>query len=294
MLLTAAALAAVLSAAPASAATGGLTRCPGTFHMLDPDRVGGVPVAAGIHRLAVAGTITCSDAPRLLDELLQDWDGPLPAPWSVDRATGTLRRGAGADALRIESAPAPARRGACPQFTVLTDVRLGAARLAAGRYAMQVLSGTLPDDCVEAARELRTLIDAAPGLLFPWVAQDVRANAATFRSGATSTHGFRLRRAYAATAGGGSYPAAGAERCPLTFDVQNANRVGRLRVPAGPVRLTVFGGVTCATAVQQLKVFLGLPLGNLPSPWRARASTASFLRGSTGTSGFWLDVAYGY
>lgn len=292
-------LASALLAAPrpalAQSAEDDFTRCPGTFHVLHADRVGALRLSAGMHDLAVAGDVTCAQAPKLVAGFLQDWDGRLTPPWKVVAADGEFLRGSTGDGIRVSTAKAPPTPGpstgaACPYFTVLNDDRIGSLTLKAGRYTMRLLSGRL--DCAQAAREFHDFLYDTNGLPFPWTARATVVNDATFRRGTTSTYGFRVRRAFEATSGGGRYPAAGSLRCPGTFLVQNPNRIGKLKVEKGMHWVTVFGGVTCKQAIDGFKVFLGKPSGDLPSPWRVRPATASFVRGSKGGSGFWIDRAH--
>ncbi|MCU0313613.1 MAG: hypothetical protein MUC84_06075 [Solirubrobacteraceae bacterium] len=268
----------------------GFRACPGTFHVLHEDRIGALRLSAGQHRLAVNGAVTCPRAATLLAGFLEDWDGRLPGGWRVNAADREIVRGTSEDAIAIGDAPAPSGATACPQFSVLNDDRIGAVRLQSGRYTMRLLSRRL--DCAQAARELHDFLFDTNGLPSPWVAEVAAANDVTFRRGAASAYGFRVRRAFAATQGGGRYPVAGQTRCPGTFLVQNPNRIGALRVPKGMHHLTTFGGVTCPQAVDAFKVFLGRPAGDLPAPWRLRAATASFVRDARGTRGFRVDRAY--
>lgn len=283
------------SQAPAQSVEDDFTACPGTFHVLHNDRVGALRLAAGMHDLAVEGDVTCAQAPKLVAGFLQDWDGKLASPWKVAAADDAFLRGSTGDGVRVTAAKAPPTPGprsgaACPYFTVLQDDRLGTLTLKAGRYTMRLLSGQL--DCAQAAREFHDFLYDTNGVPFPWRAEAAVVNDVTFRRGATSSYGFRVRRTYAATTGGGSYPAAGQLRCPGTFLVQNPNRIGALKVGKGMHWVTVFGGVTCKQAIDAFKVFLGKPSGDLPSPWRLRPASASFARGAKGASGFWIDRAY--
>lgn len=292
VLLAAAAPLVLPAGVPAQSSDGvELKRCPGTFHVLHTDRVGGLRLPAGIYGIAVAGEVTCAQAARRFTGFLQDWDGRLPSPWRVVAAAREFTRGDSGDLFQVTRATAPAGSRSCPTFTVLDDDRIGEVRLAAGRYRMTLLSGRL--SCSQAARDLRGFLDEPSGLPSPWTAQVPRTGDVTFRRGATSSYGFRVRRAFSDTSGGGSYPATGRTRCPGVFRVLNDDRIGALRIPRGPHHVTVFGGVTCPQAVDALRVFLGRPSGDLPSPWRLRAATASFVRGTTGAKGFWIDRAYG-
>jgi hypothetical protein len=286
-------LLALMARAPGAAAQvpDGFRACPGTFHVLHEDRIGALRLSAGMHRLSVNGAVTCPRAATLLAGFLQDWDGRLPGGWRVNAPDRELVRGTSEDAIAVGEAPAPSGGGTdCPQFTVLDDDRIGTLSLQAGRYTMRLLSQRL--DCAQAARDFHGFLYDTSGLPFPWVGQATAANDVSFRRGPASSYGFRVRRVYAATQGGGRYPAPGQLRCPGTFLVQNPNRIGALRVPEGMHHLTTFGGVTCPQAVAAFRVFLGRPAGNLPAPWRLRAQTASFVRDSGGTRGFRIDRAY--
>lgn len=294
-LLVAVAMAAMLPAsAPAQVAEDGSRRCPGTFHLLHADRVGALRLEAGMHDLAVFGDVACADAPRLLAGFLQDWDGRLAPPWEVSAVDREfVRRGSG-DGIRIGAARAPGAPGrtttVCPYFTIPLDRRVGELTLKAGRYTMRLLSR--PMDCAQAARELHGFLHDTNAAPFPWRAEPRALNDVTFRRG-RDAYGFRVRRAFAQTAGGGSYPAPGNMRCPGTFLVQHAGAIGRLMLTRGMHHLTVHGGVTCEQAVDAFASFLGLPSGALPAPWRLRAASASFVRGKTSAArGFWVDRAY--
>lgn len=292
-LIAIAAAAMLPRAASAQVADDGSRRCPGTFHLLHADRVGSLRLEAGMHDLAVFGDVTCADAPRLLAGFLQDWDGRLARPWevaAVDREF--VRRGSG-DGIRIGTARAPGAPGrvatVCPYFTVPLDRRVGDLTLKAGRYTMRLLSARM--DCAQAARELHGFLYDTRAAPFPWRAEPRALNDVTFRRN-REAYGFRVRRAFAQTAGGGSYPAPGNMRCPGTFLVQHAGGIGRLMLTRGMHHLTVHGGVSCEQAVDAFAAFLGRPSGALPAPWRQRAASASFVRDKSGARGFWVDRAY--
>jgi len=278
--------------ASAQVADDGSRRCPGTFHVLDPERIGALRIEAGMHDLAVFGDVSCADAPRLLAGFLQDWDGRLPRRWEVSATDSEVLRAGSGDGIRLgraQPARAPGRTTTvCPYFTIPLDARVGDLTLKAGRYTMRLLSRRM--DCAQAARELHGFLYDAKAAPFPWRAEPRALNDVTFRRG-SDAYGFRTRRAYADTAGGGSYPAPGNMRCPNTFLVQHPGRIGKLTLTRGMHHLTVHGGVTCEQAVDAFKVFLGMPSGALPAPWRLRSASASFLRGKGAARGFWLDRA---
>jgi hypothetical protein len=281
----------VPAVASAQTAEDGFRRCSATFHVLHDDRVGELRIDGGMHDLAVAGEVTCAQAPGLVARFLQNWDGRLGGGWRVVAADREFVRAGSEDAIRVSAATPRARDAlSCPEFTILNDTRIGSLRLRAGRYAMRRLSTRL--GCPQAARDLRELLQSTAGVPFPWRAESLAGSAVTFRDIERRGYGFRIRRAFSGTGGGGTYPAAPATRCRGTFLVQNPNSIGALRIAKGMHHLNVFGAVTCEDAVDAFKVFLGRPLGNLPSPWRVRPATAGFVRGSAARSGFWIDRAY--
>lgn len=282
--------------APAQVADDGSKRCPGTFHVLHPDRIGSLRLDAGMHDLAVFGDVDCADAPRLLAGFLQDWDGRLPRPWEVSASDSELLRAGSGDGIRIGKARppgAPASPGrtttVCPYFTIPLDRRVGELTLKAGRYTMRLLARRM--DCAQAARELHGFLYDTSAAPFPWRTEPRALNDVTFRRG-DDLYGFRVRRAYAETAGGGSYPAPGNTRCANPFLVQHAGRIGKLMLTRGMHHVTVHGGVTCEQAVDAFGDFLGIPSGVLPAPWRLRSASGAFVRGKSGTRGFWVDRAY--
>jgi hypothetical protein len=281
------------ASAPAQVAEDGSKRCPGTFHLLHADRVGSLRLEAGIHDLAVFGDVECADAPRLLAGFLQDWDGRLARPWEVSAADREfLRRGSG-DGIRIGAARAPGEPGrtttVCPHFTIPLDARVGDLTLKAGRYTMRLIARG--PNCAQAARELHGFLYDTRAAPYPWRAEPRALNDVTFRR-AADAYGFRVRRAYADTAGGGSYPAPGNMRCPAPFLVQHIGQIGKLMLNRGMHHLTVHGGISCEQAVAAFGDFLTLPSGALPAPWRLRSASASFVRGKSARRGFWIDRAY--
>ncbi len=82
-----------------------------------------------------------------------------------------------------------------------------------------------------------------------------------------------------ATQGGGSH---GDLLCPGTFTVENNDRIGRLRIPAGDYTITLLGGnLTCATAERYFGIFLERPSGKLPRKWVVLPRLAEFMKFSS-------------
>jgi hypothetical protein len=80
-------------------------------------------------------------------------------------------------------------------------------------------------------------------------------------------------------------PARAAATCPGTFQVLHDDRIGALRLPAGPYRIATRGGLGCAQAAIQFASFLQDWDGVLPGGWRVNAAQSSFVR-SGGPVGF--------
>jgi hypothetical protein len=74
--------------------------------------------------------------------------------------------------------------------------------------------------------------------------------------------------------------------CPATFAVLHDDRIGALQLAAGNYTITVTG-ISCADAADRFRQFLQDYDGQLPSPWRLDATTATF----TGPPGQSFSVA---
>jgi hypothetical protein len=88
-----------------------------------------------------------------------------------------------------------------------------------------------------------------------------------------------------------SWPAraeAAPRTCPFTFQVLHDDRIGPLRLPAGPYRITVLNSsrLSCASATDLFRQFLEDFDGRLPRPWTLTAATATFRRGRGSDVGF--------
>jgi hypothetical protein len=74
------------------------TRCPGTFRVLNDDRIGPLSFPAGPYRLGIlkgSRGLTCTGVSELFRQFLDDPSGVLPSPWVIDANTATFRQGAG-------------------------------------------------------------------------------------------------------------------------------------------------------------------------------------------------------
>jgi hypothetical protein len=78
-------------------------RCPGTFRVLNNDRIGRLRLPRGRYRITLVGRgVTCSQASSRFTDFLQAFDGVLPRPWRLDVPTATFTRGAGGPGFRVK------------------------------------------------------------------------------------------------------------------------------------------------------------------------------------------------
>lgn len=74
-------------------------RCPGTFRVLNSDRIGSLRLAKGPYRITLlsGGGLSCQGASRQFASFLQDFTGVLPRPWVLNVGTATFSRGRGSN-----------------------------------------------------------------------------------------------------------------------------------------------------------------------------------------------------
>jgi hypothetical protein len=276
---------AAIAAAPA-AASAAPAACPATFSVLHDDRIGTLSVAAGAYQLTVSdpARLSCAHAADRFRQFLEDWDGRLPSPWTLDATTATFT-GATGTSFSIAQAATPSGGGGqhpatglrCPGvFQVVHDDRIGNFRVPAGAYTVTLLSvGRL--SCGQAMNRFASFLQDYDGRLPGFWLLDWRTG--TFIRGTWSV-GFRVEPAV--TPLPGPTPSSGALRCSATFRVLHNDRIGALRIPRGRYWVTraSAGSPTCAAATRLLAAFLQRPDGRLPRPWQLQASTGSFLRPS--------------
>jgi hypothetical protein len=283
------------SASTASAQTTGTTTCPGTFHVLHNDSVGALYLPAGQYQIVVldSSTLSCSDASELFREFLEDYDGRLAGGWRIDPSTATFTRRS--QSFRVTAAtptpPAPPSKRVCSSyFSVLHDDHIGSFAIRKGRYRITLLSvGRIT--CAQASTAFAQFLQDFDGILpRPWF---VDPSTGTFMRGSRYV-GFRIKPwsgPLPPGGGGGRHPSTGG-KCPGTFRVVHNDRIGTLRLPAGPYLITAFGTVSCAQASTQFTSFLENDYtGVLPRPWRLRLTSGTFLRGNGSTNGFRVKPA---
>jgi hypothetical protein len=300
--LIAAGAAALSFATPAQAAP--LT-CPGTFEVLHNDRIGVLQLPAGNYTITVLDDtrLSCASASDLFRQFLEDYSGRLPRPWVVNAASATFTRGSGSTKgfeVARSSTPSggggggqhPAGGTSCPgYFRVLHNDHIGELAVPAGQYRITLLAvGRL--SCSRASSLLASFLQDFNGILpSPWVL-DVQTG--SFLRGSLHV-GFRIKEAVGPPPGptpSGRHPSDGS-RCPGTFRVLNNDRIGNLRLPAGPYILTTLrgGGLSCSEASSEFREFLSLPLGNLPPPWVLNARKGIFTEGRGSRTGFRVKPA---
>jgi hypothetical protein len=281
----------------ASAQVSAARVCPFTFDVLHDDHIGRLSLPRGAYRITVSGPLSCAGASDLFRQFLEDFDGRLPRPWVLNVATATFRRGSGsATSFSVRRVGNPGGGGGgrhpatgvdCPaSFRVLHNDRVGPLRLRRGNYWITLLSvGRL--SCARASRDFGLFLRDFDGRLpRPWT---LDPETGTFQRGRTNV-GFRVKRIVGPAprpGGGGEHPADG-RLCPGTFRVLHRDRIGRLRLPAGPYRVTLLPGrgLSCQGASRRFGRFLNHPNGRLPRPWVLNVQTGTFRRGPGSRVGF--------
>jgi hypothetical protein len=78
-------------------------RCPGTFRVLNNDRIGQLQLPRGRYRITLVGRgFSCSQASSQFTDFLQDFAGNLPRPWRMNVQTATFRRGSSGPGFRVK------------------------------------------------------------------------------------------------------------------------------------------------------------------------------------------------
>jgi hypothetical protein len=183
---------------------------------------------------------------------------------------------------------ADAAEVSCPKFKVLHNDRIGKLNLPKGSYNVTVLNGDKLSCAQSSKLFARFLQDWDGKLPTPW---KLNVKTATFKRGAGSDVGFRVKKSSSGGGGGGKTP----RSCPGYFRVLNNDRIGDFKIPKGQYRITLVGPrkLNCATAVKRFREFLLDYNGVLPAPWYLNQKTATFTRGKTAKVGFHINRTYG-
>ena len=195
----------LLTAAPGASASPDARAAqavPCTFEVLHNDHIGRLSVPKGTYQLTLfsPAIIDCARAQKAFATFLQDFDGRLPRPWSLDVATRTFRRGAPDIAFsitRVDRGPAarhlPSGTRKCPgTFDVENNDRVGVLTLPRGPYFVYVFGGS-GLSCRAADRLFASFLTRPSGALpRPW---RVIGQTGTFRNGRRP--GFKVKPARA-------------------------------------------------------------------------------------------------
>ena len=282
--------------------SGGGSGCP-SFQVLHNDRIGQLQLPAGAYQITIAtpSTLTCAAAADWFRQFLQDWDGRLPAGWRVNPANASFSRTSPNQSFSVRRMGAqppadgpsvrPTGGDVCPAtFEVSHDDRIGALRIAQGRYVI-VLRSTGRMTCDQAASSLARFMQDFDGTLpRPWF---VDTETATFLRGSLNV-GFRLEpltgdppsRTTLRLPGDGT-------PCPGTFSVQHNDQIGRLKVPRGPYLFVPLAnsGLSCSEVADLIREFLAQGGSALPRPWRVDRRTGTLRRGPRSDVGFRIKPA---
>ncbi|MBJ7331046.1 MAG: hypothetical protein JHC95_14200 [Solirubrobacteraceae bacterium] len=272
-------LAVCLLAAAAPAPAQSATTCPGTFQVLHHDEIGALKLAAGAYTVTATG-VSCPEASKLFTRFLDDWDGNLPSPWKVDAKNSRFVQGSGPTSIRVALVKPASATSCAGTFAIYTPVTAAGLRIGLGQWALTVSGGL---SCTIANQ---VFVQTADTNILPqgWA---VNTATNTFTRG---TQSFVAANTGSAPSGIGRTTTT---RCPGTFTVRHDDKIGALRLPKGKYVISTLpsGAVSCPTASDMLKLFLERPSGNLPSPWKLNAQTATFTRGGSSGTGFHIEPA---
>lgn len=171
---------------PVKPAPNSLT-CPGTFQVLNNDRIGSLALRRGAYKLTLLSTkgLTCTQAAQRFAEFLDSPTGSLPSPWVLNAATATFSTSA-SNGFKVERVggggggrhPSNGFTRCGPTFSVLHNDRIGALRLPKGKYDINVAGGL---SCPQASTLFRQFLARPAGdLPSGWT---LNAQTATFKRG---------------------------------------------------------------------------------------------------------------
>jgi len=185
--------------------------------------------------------------------------------------------------------PAVAAQSTCPTFQVLHNDRIGKLRLRAGDYTIRI-GNQRRLSCESASDLFRQFLEDYDGTLPDGWRVQARRSRFIQRSSGDAFTVTRTRDGGGGTGGGGGgggsgtggggsgqHPATG-RACPAPFTVQNNDRIGELKLPAGKYRITLLaiGRLSCQRASSIFARFLQDYTGDLPGAWRLDPKTATF------------------
>jgi hypothetical protein len=139
-----------------------------TFRVLHDDHIGALALPAGSYSLTTFGGLTNAVAAQRFTRFLQDFDGKLPAPWTLDAATATFTDGAAGFqvAPAAPGTPATTTDTVCPGvFVVEHDDRIGGLPFPAGSYQLTSLRSSCRQNMASFKRLLARAEQTLPA---PW------------------------------------------------------------------------------------------------------------------------------
>jgi len=281
------------AASPSAAAP---TVCPGTFQVLNNDRVGSLSLPAGPYVISISGTLSCTQASSLFTTFLYQWTGNLPGGWVV--TSNGFRKGTTAFtvALTHHKPPSPAPSSlTCPGgFSVLHNDRIGPASFAQGNYVITLLKpSTSHFSCQTASRTFAYFLNtrSSKPLPYPWL---LTTKTKTFTEKTTGV-GFRVAQVMLlgapqtgpkVTAGGGE--TVGTPCRPL-YRVTGGNaRIDNFVLDRGTYQIWAIGGLSCTQARKDVVRAVALRT-TLPKGWKHNIAKAIVTVG--GGRGFRLKLA---
>jgi hypothetical protein len=178
--------------APVTFGQASLTAPAPVFRVLHDDHIGPLKLPAGDYAVTPFGGMSASQATQRFTRFLQDYDGKLPAPWTLDAGTATFSRGsAGFTIATAPAASTPTVTTAgtvCPGvFSVEHDDRIGPLAFPAGSYQITSLRSTCAANVNAFRRLLARSDDRLPA---PW---SLAPQTGTFGTSAGSR--FRVKQA---------------------------------------------------------------------------------------------------
>jgi hypothetical protein len=289
--------AASASASPSVNATAPVA-CPGTFQVLNNDRVGSLTLPAGPYVISINGKLSCAQASSLFTTFLYQWTGNLPGGWVV--TSNGFRKGATAFTVarthRKPPSPAPASRTCPGTFSVLHNDRIGPASFAQGNYAITLLkASTSHFSCQTASRTFAYFLNTrfSKPLPYPWL---LTVKTKTFTQ-KTNGVGFRVAQVVllGAPQSGPKVTAGGGETvgtpCQPLYRVTGGNaRIDNFVLDKGAYQIWAIGNLSCTQARKDVVRAVSLRT-KLPKGWKHNIAKAIVTVG--GGNGFRLKLAQG-
>jgi hypothetical protein len=283
---------------PPSAGVAAPVACPGTFQVLNNDRVGALTLPAGPYVISINGRLSCAQASSLFTTFLYQWTGNLPGGWVV--TSNGFRKGATSFTVarthRKPPSPAPASRTCPGTFSVLHNDRIGPASFAQGNYAITLLkASTSHFSCQTASRTFAYFLNTrfSKPLPYPWL---LTVKTKTFTQ-KTNGVGFRVAQVVllGAPQSGPKVTAGGGETvgtpCQPLYRVAGGNaRIDNFVLDKGTYQIWAIGNLSCTQARKDVVRAVALRT-TLPKGWKHNIAKAIVTVG--GGNGFRLKLAKG-